>query len=208
MKLQSKIIYGALAGLALLFTNVCQAYEESVSLFSKEYLQTASKKERDFMATQGKDSAAFFDSLKTLSPEKRWEKLKTMFQSDKLLQPEKTFRHDMFTDKMTELKQQLATNNQLTDSQKNELLAFYSQQYNEDETFLEKAHTDLLAYVTKLDNDSSLNFEQKEQALKDFGQKNKPAMEAYYTKKKAAEQAELDRISKEMVLNKVNTIKQ
>jgi hypothetical protein len=104
-----------------------------------------------------------------------------------------TFRQKLHEDDMSFLKERLATTGQLTDNEKQELLAVYDVEYKENVLFLQQRNQDMMTFFEKISQDTTLTQTQKREALKSYFQQQKEEVLKQRDQQRQQHQAELQK---------------
>ena len=110
-------------------------------------------------------------------------------------QENKVFSQQQHDENMAFLKDRLATNKKLTDSQKSELSAFFESQYQENVSFRDKQHGENIANFMSVANDSTLTIDQKKTKLKEYIAKQKSETGEHIQQQKSERKAEREKLT-------------
>ena len=188
MKIRIFIMLG-LAGFLLL--PVC-AIAEGYGGKMREYRHEQMEKRKEFREEEHKENQEFHKSLKSMTPEQRAEAMKKHHAEE--IEERKAFHTKMHEENMEALKSRLANNSKLTDAQKNELTAFFENQYQENVSFRDAQHKENMEFFAKIANDSGLTMEQKKQAIREHRQQQKAKNKEHHQEQKSERKTKMQEI--------------
>jgi len=145
---------------------------------------------------QKQENKAFRETLKDKTPEEK--KAAVIEHHETQYKENKAFREQLHTENMTFLKDKLAGNKKLTDSQKSELTNFFETQYQENVSYRDKQHSENVAFFQQIANDSSLTQEQKKAAIKDHFATQKTENKQHVEEQKTERKDEKQKIHSEV----------
>jgi hypothetical protein len=152
------------------------------------------KKERQAQIQQQKqENKEFRQSTKEL---KGTEKTDAIVQHrETQYQENKVFTQQQHDENMTFLKEKLATNTKLTDSQKTELTTFFESQYQENVSFRDTQHGKNITCFESVANDTTLTMDQKKAKLKEYFTQQKSETKDHIQQQKSERKAEREKIA-------------
>jgi len=148
-----------------------------------EFRQGQKEKKKAFWSEQKAENKEFRQGLKDLPPEQRTAAVaqhrETQFGENK------AFREKIHSENTAFLKDKLANNKKLTETEKTDLINFLENQHQENVSFRDQRHSANMAFFEKIANDSSLTQEQKKQAIKDHMAQQKSENKAHREEQKS-----------------------
>lgn len=140
------------------------------------------EKVRAHYQTQKAENQAFRETLKDMPKEQRKEAILT-HRTDQFTE-NMTFHAQAHQEHMAELRNKLAANTQLTEDQKQAILAKAESDYAEKAAKAQQRHAENMAFAEKLAQDTTLTPEQKHQQMKAYIEKNKQEAQNFRTEQK------------------------
>ena len=151
---------------------------------------------------QKQENSAFQKSLEGMTPEQR--KAAVADHRKTQAQENKAFNQQQHAENMAFLKNRLANNPKLTDTQKDELINYFEQQYTEGVDFRSTQHQENVAFFQSVANNASLTQEQKKQAIRDHFKEQKGENKAFVHEQKSENKAERIKIKSEVDASSTN----
>ena len=145
---------------------------------------------------QRQEDAAFQQSLAGMTAEQRKAAVAEHRKTQGL--ENKAFSQQQHAENMTFLKDRLANNTKLTDAQKDELINYFEQQYQQGVDFRSTQHQENVTFFQSIANNSSLTQAQKKQAILDHFKTQKGENKDFVQDQKSENQAERAKIKAEV----------
>jgi len=180
-------LYGVMAG----------AQEAPAAKAGTAPVRQQQKQERvGHIQDQKQENSAFRQSLEGMTPEQRKaavaEHRKTQGQENK------AFNQQQHAENMAFLKNRLANNTKLTDTQKDELINYFEQQYQQGVDLRTTQHQENVTFFQSIAGNSSLTQAQKKQAILDHFKEQKGENKDFVQDQKSENQAERTKIKSEV----------
>ncbi len=143
---------------------------------------------------QKEENKAFRETLKEMPIEERKEALaehrNTQFSENV------AFHQQMHQQQMAELQNKLNANTQLTDEQKQAILAKAESEYQQKITQAQARHAANVAFAKQVSEDTTLTPEQKREKIREYVQKNREEMKEHRTEEKEKREARREEFRK------------
>ncbi len=150
---------------------------------NKKFNQEIKAERKAYREQKKKENQAFKESLKNLPEDQRKAAMKEHRQKQQA--ENKEFNQKMHEKRMAALKERLAANTKLTDTQKQDLISFFESQYQDGVNFRDKQREEQMAEFEKICNDTALSPEQKKAAFKEYMEKQRAAFKEFREKQKS-----------------------
>lgn len=154
-----------------------------LSAQAKDENQGQHEKAQAYKAQQHEENKAFRDSLKDV-PEGQREAAIINHRNSQFAD-NMTQHATMHATKMSELKAKLDQNTNLTEAQKQEIIAKVEKEYQDNTAKAQAKHTEGINYAQQVMSDESLSPEQKKEKMKAYHEENKADREKFREERKA-----------------------
>lgn len=138
---------------------VLAAQEQAKTLPQEQQVQ-----ENEYQQQQGIENKEFRETSEAETPQEKASAIKEHRETQQ--GENKAFNEKMRQENSDFLKQRLAKNNKLTDTEKNELIGYFENQYQGNVSFREQKRNDNVVFFEHIVNNPRLTLKQKKAAIK------------------------------------------